>query len=170
MHHHCFKHIFAFVQDLGIGCLVHICGLRKAGRKKKWILRFEVDETLFHTCPTKFSRHNLFPCAIFPSSLLSYQYFMLRSNLFLYLWSCPMIPFTFEKVEVRSGCLDAGHCWWLVSSGLWVELYSLWILLNVVAHELARIARILICNEWLGNAPSDLLPLLRKDVSLLTNE
>ena len=41
---------------------------------------------------------------------------------------------------------------------------------NVVAHELARIARSSLCNEWLDNAPSELLPLLLKDVSLITNE
>lgn len=41
---------------------------------------------------------------------------------------------------------------------------------NGVAHELARIARSSLCNEWLDNAPSELLPLLLKDVSLITNE
>jgi hypothetical protein len=42
--------------------------------------------------------------------------------------------------------------------------------LNVVAHELARIARSSCCNEWLDNAPYELVPLLLKDVSLILNE
>lgn len=41
---------------------------------------------------------------------------------------------------------------------------------NAVVHELARIARFSLCNEWLDDAPNELLPLLLKDVSLVTNE
>ena len=41
---------------------------------------------------------------------------------------------------------------------------------NLVAHELDRTARIWVCNECIDNAPSELLPPLLKDVSLITNE
>src|SRR3954469_6764918 len=41
---------------------------------------------------------------------------------------------------------------------------------NAAAHELASIAGVLLCNDLVDNAPSELLPLLLKDVSLLTTE
>ena len=40
---------------------------------------------------------------------------------------------------------------------------------NVFAHELARIPRSSLCNKWLDNTPYELLPVLLKDVSLITN-
>ena len=41
---------------------------------------------------------------------------------------------------------------------------------NAVAHELASIARSKFCSEWIEMAPNELLPLLLKDVSVITNE
>ena len=41
---------------------------------------------------------------------------------------------------------------------------------NAVAHELASVARSKFCSEWIEMAPNELLPLLLKDVSVITNE
>lgn len=41
---------------------------------------------------------------------------------------------------------------------------------NGVAHELARAARTSFCSEWLDVAPNALLPLILKDVSVITCE
>jgi hypothetical protein len=41
---------------------------------------------------------------------------------------------------------------------------------NCVAHELARVARGIAGHVWLDDPPNFLLPVLQKDVTLISNE
>ena len=40
---------------------------------------------------------------------------------------------------------------------------------NTVAHELTKLDRFSFCNEWFEDASIELLPLLMKDVNLITS-
>ena len=44
------------------------------------------------------------------------------------------------------------------------------VIINQVAHELARLARFSPPSVWMDNAPDEVIPLLVNDATLLVNE